>query len=145
MKLLFPISYHHFHNSSQTITTQPFSSSPTHPSPPPPHLPVKQCTYLLPQSETATVAGQIPSSILLSPNFSVFGHFSPAPTKDKVSPPWSKLTKSGGGKQNKKKRSKGKHKEKVNNMVLFEQGTYDKLLSEAPKEILVWLEPNNSS
>ena len=29
--------------------------------------------------------------------------------------------------------SKGKQKEKVNNAVLFDQATYDKLLSEAPK------------
>lgn len=33
--------------------------------------------------------------------------------------------------------SKGKQKEKVNNMVLFDQGTYDKLLSEAPKFKLI--------
>ncbi|GFH33746.1 uncharacterized protein HaLaN_33162, partial [Haematococcus lacustris] len=30
-------------------------------------------------------------------------------------------------------RSKGKNKEKVNNLVLFDQPTYDKLLAEAPK------------
>ncbi|KAI3946572.1 hypothetical protein MKX01_014430 [Papaver californicum] len=29
--------------------------------------------------------------------------------------------------------SKGKQKEKVNNMVLFDQASYDKLISEAPK------------
>jgi hypothetical protein len=29
--------------------------------------------------------------------------------------------------------SKGKQKEKVNNAVLFDQATYDKLLTEAPK------------
>ena len=33
--------------------------------------------------------------------------------------------------------SKGKQKEKVNNMVLFDQGTYDKLLVEAPKYKLI--------
>lgn len=33
--------------------------------------------------------------------------------------------------------SKGKQKEKVNNMVLFDQATYDKLLSEAPKFKLI--------
>uniref|UniRef100_A0A0D3E7H6 40S ribosomal protein S25 n=1 Tax=Brassica oleracea var. oleracea TaxID=109376 RepID=A0A0D3E7H6_BRAOL len=53
-----------------------------------------------------------------------------APKKDKVPPPSSKPAKSGGGKQKKKKWSKGKQKEKVNNMVLFDQATYDKLLSE---------------
>eukprot|EP00270_Netrium_digitus_P007422 TRINITY_DN215_c0_g2_i2.p1 TRINITY_DN215_c0_g2~~TRINITY_DN215_c0_g2_i2.p1 ORF type:complete len:111 (+),score=34.38 TRINITY_DN215_c0_g2_i2:114-446(+) len=43
----------------------------------------------------------------------------------------------GGGKQKKKKWSKGKQKEKVNNMVLFDQATYDKLLSEVPKYKLI--------
>ena len=33
--------------------------------------------------------------------------------------------------------SKGKQKEKVNNMVLFDKGTYDKLLTEAPKYKLI--------
>ncbi|KAK4804237.1 hypothetical protein SAY86_004054 [Trapa natans] len=37
----------------------------------------------------------------------------------------------------KQKWSKGKQKEKVNNMVLFDQATYDKLLSEAPKYKLI--------
>ncbi|KAK6923218.1 Ribosomal protein S25 [Dillenia turbinata] len=60
-----------------------------------------------------------------------------APTKDKAPPPASKPAKSGGGKQKKKKWSKGKQKEKVNNMVLFDQGTYDKLLSEVPKYKLI--------
>ena len=87
-----------------------------------------------------------------------------APKKDKVPPPSSKPAKSGGGKQKKKvvcsfsinknqilfafvclrsfywcqqKWSKGKQKEKVNNMVLFDQATYDKLLSEAPKFKLI--------
>ncbi|EFH62479.1 hypothetical protein ARALYDRAFT_900300 [Arabidopsis lyrata subsp. lyrata] len=36
-----------------------------------------------------------------------------------------------------RKRSKGKQKEKVNNMVLFDQATYDKLMSEAPKFKLI--------
>ncbi|KAI6701188.1 hypothetical protein NL676_015512 [Syzygium grande] len=60
-----------------------------------------------------------------------------APKKDKAPPPSSKPAKSGGGKQKKKKWSKGKQKEKVNNMVLFDQGTYDKLLTEAPKYKLI--------
>ncbi|KAL5710152.1 Small ribosomal subunit protein eS25x [Ranunculus cassubicifolius] len=33
--------------------------------------------------------------------------------------------------------SKGKQKEKVNNMVLFDQASYDKLLSEVPKYKLI--------
>ncbi|KAM5548831.1 hypothetical protein ABKV19_000310 [Rosa sericea] len=60
-----------------------------------------------------------------------------APKKEKAPPPSSKPAKSGGGKQKKKKWSKGKQKEKVNNMVLFDQATYDKLLSEAPKFKLI--------
>ncbi|KAG6479937.1 hypothetical protein ZIOFF_063414 [Zingiber officinale] len=56
-----------------------------------------------------------------------------APKKDKAPPPSSKPAKSGGGKQKKKKWSKGKQKEKVNNAVLFDQATYDKMLSEVPK------------
>ncbi|KEH30450.1 ribosomal protein S25 [Medicago truncatula] len=56
--------------------------------------------------------------------------------KKAAPPPSSKPAKSGGGKQ-KKKWSKGKQKEKVNNMVLFDQGTYDKLLTEAPKYKLI--------
>ncbi|KAL6196192.1 hypothetical protein ACLB2K_031807 [Fragaria x ananassa] len=59
-----------------------------------------------------------------------------APKKEKAPPPSSKPTKSSRGKQ-KKKWSKRKQKEKVNNMVLFDQATYDKLLSEAPKFKLV--------
>ncbi|KAL9820381.1 putative ribosomal protein S25 [Arabidopsis thaliana] len=59
-----------------------------------------------------------------------------APKKDKVPPPSSKPAKSGGGKQ-KKKVEQGKAKEKVNNMVLFDQATYDKLLTEAPKFKLI--------
>ncbi|GAB4859790.1 ribosomal protein S25B [Ancistrocladus abbreviatus] len=60
-----------------------------------------------------------------------------APKKDKAPQPSSKPAKSAGGKQKKKKWSKGKQKEKVNNMVLFDQGTYDKLLSEVPKYKLI--------
>ncbi|KAG0496415.1 hypothetical protein HPP92_001106 [Vanilla planifolia] len=56
-----------------------------------------------------------------------------APKKEKAPPPASKPTKSGGGKQKKKKWSKGKQKEKVNNAVLFDQASYDKMLVEVPK------------
>ncbi|MQM09893.1 hypothetical protein Taro_042771, partial [Colocasia esculenta] len=57
-----------------------------------------------------------------------------APKKEKAPPPSSKPAKSGGGgKQKKKKWSKGKQKEKVNNAVLFDQATYDKMLLEVPK------------
>ncbi|GAA0151526.1 ribosomal protein [Lithospermum erythrorhizon] len=57
--------------------------------------------------------------------------------KKAAPPPSSKPAKSGGGKQKKKKWSKGKQKEKVNNMVLFDKATYDKLISEAPKFKLI--------
>ncbi|KAL6199232.1 hypothetical protein ACLB2K_029018 [Fragaria x ananassa] len=57
--------------------------------------------------------------------------------KEKAPPLSSKPAKSGGGKQKKKKWSKGKQKEKVNNMVLFDQATYDKLLLEAPNFKLI--------
>ncbi|KAF6169190.1 hypothetical protein GIB67_013620 [Kingdonia uniflora] len=60
-----------------------------------------------------------------------------APKKEKAPAPSSKPAKSGGGKQKKKKWSKGKQKEKVNNMVLFDQATYDKLLVDAPKWKLI--------
>ncbi|KAL8160624.1 hypothetical protein V2J09_002161 [Rumex salicifolius] len=81
-----------------------------------------------------------------------------APKKEKAPPPSSKPAKSGGGKQKKKakcrslaineyafaalmaiwrmvmqKWSKGKQKEKVNNMVVLDQATYDKIFVEASK------------
>ncbi|KAI5011542.1 hypothetical protein ZWY2020_013679 [Hordeum vulgare] len=51
----------------------------------------------------------------------------------------AKPAKTGSGKQQQKKKkwSKGKQKEKLNNAVLFDQPTYDKMLSEAPKYKLV--------
>ncbi|XP_028788616.1 40S ribosomal protein S25-like [Neltuma alba] len=55
----------------------------------------------------------------------------------KAPPPSSKPAKFGGGKQKNKKWSKGKQKEKVNTMVLFDQATYGKLLSEVPKYNLI--------
>ncbi|VVB04036.1 unnamed protein product [Arabis nemorensis] len=74
---------------------------------------------------------------LQAPLFSSLDRSNGAPNKDKVPPPSSKPTKSGGGKQKKKKWSKEKQKEKVNNMVLFDQAIYDKLLSDAPKFKLI--------
>merc|ERR1712113_354663 len=38
----------------------------------------------------------------------------------------------GGGKAKKKKWSKGKTRDKLNNLVLFDKPTYDKLLKEVP-------------
>ena len=43
----------------------------------------------------------------------------------------------GGGKAKKKKWSKGKVRDKLNNMVLFDKATYDKLLKEVPSYKLI--------
>merc|ERR1712207_113061 len=42
-----------------------------------------------------------------------------------------------GGKSKKKKWSKGKVKEKLANMVMFDKATYDKMLKEIPKAKLI--------
>lgn len=43
----------------------------------------------------------------------------------------------GGGKAKKKKWSKGKTRDKLNNLVLFDKATYDKLLKEVPTYKLI--------
>merc|ERR1712117_130661 len=43
----------------------------------------------------------------------------------------------GGGKANKKKWSKGKARDKLNNLVLFDKNTYDKLYKEVPTYKLI--------
>merc|ERR1712111_9557 len=43
----------------------------------------------------------------------------------------------GGGKAKKKKCSKGKTRDKLNNLVLFDKPTYDKLLKEVPTYKLI--------
>merc|ERR1711963_777353 len=43
----------------------------------------------------------------------------------------------GGGKAKKKKWSKGKTRDKLNNLVLFDEATYDKLLKEVPTYKLI--------
>merc|ERR1711985_192862 len=43
----------------------------------------------------------------------------------------------GGGKAKKKKWSKGKVKEKLANLVLFDKTTYEKMLSDVPKQKLI--------
>jgi small subunit ribosomal protein S25e len=56
------------------------------------------------------------------------------PKKDaKSQPKKEKGGSSGGGKQKKKKWSKGKNKEKVNNAILFDKTSYEKMLTEVPK------------
>merc|ERR1711944_324829 len=44
---------------------------------------------------------------------------------------------SGGGKAKKKKWSKGKVRDKLNNLVLFDKATYEKLLEEVPTYKLI--------
>uniref|UniRef100_A0A1B0FCP0 40S ribosomal protein S25 n=1 Tax=Glossina morsitans morsitans TaxID=37546 RepID=A0A1B0FCP0_GLOMM len=44
---------------------------------------------------------------------------------------------SSGGKAKKKKWSKGKVRDKLNNQVLFDQPTYDKLITDMPKYKLI--------
>merc|ERR1711884_823073 len=44
---------------------------------------------------------------------------------------------SGGGKAKKKKWSKGKVRDKLNNLVLFDKATYDKLYEEVPTYKLI--------
>merc|ERR1711935_732415 len=44
---------------------------------------------------------------------------------------------SGGGKAKKKKWSKGKVKEKLANLVLFDKATYEKMLTDVPKQKLI--------
>ncbi|KNA03267.1 hypothetical protein SOVF_210830 [Spinacia oleracea] len=60
-----------------------------------------------------------------------------APKKDSKAPPPSSKPAKSGGKQKKKKWSKGKQKEKVNNLVLFDNATFDKLVSEAAKQKVI--------
>ncbi|XP_022651642.1 40S ribosomal protein S25-like [Varroa jacobsoni] len=60
-------------------------------------------------------------------------------TKGKADPSKSGKKKegSGGGKAKKKKWSKGKVRDKLNNLVLFDKATYDKLYKEVPSYKLI--------
>merc|ERR1712179_790191 len=49
----------------------------------------------------------------------------------------AKAKPSGGGKAKKKKWSKGKVRDKLNNLILFDQPTYDKLYKEVPNYKLI--------
>merc|ERR1719242_943291 len=49
----------------------------------------------------------------------------------------AKAKPSGGGKAKKKKWSKGKVRDKFNNLILFDQPTYDKLYKEVPNYKLI--------
>merc|ERR1712139_212446 len=48
-----------------------------------------------------------------------------------------KKKEGGGGKAKKKKWSKGKSRDKLNNLVLFDKGTYEKLYKEVPTYKLI--------
>merc|ERR1712038_1921609 len=60
------------------------------------------------------------------------------PKKDAKTPAKTpKKKEGGGGKAKKKKWSKGKSRDKLNNLVLFDKGTYDKLYKEVPTYKLI--------
>merc|ERR1712223_1853320 len=62
------------------------------------------------------------------------------PKKDAKTPSKTpKKKEGGGGKAKKKKWSKGKTRDKLNNLVLFDKGTYDKLYKEVPTYKLSFL------
>merc|ERR1711875_210901 len=55
----------------------------------------------------------------------------------KSAAPKKKKEGGGGGKAKKKKWSKGKVRDKLNNLVLFDKATHDKLLKEVPSYKLI--------
>ena len=61
------------------------------------------------------------------------------PKKDAKAPAKAPKKKEGGGggKAKKKKWSKGKTRDKLNNLVLFDKATYDKLVKEVPTYKLI--------
>ena len=60
------------------------------------------------------------------------------PKKDSKTPAKTpKKKEGGGGKAKKKKWSKGKSRDKLNNLVLFDKNTYDKLYKEVPSYKLI--------
>merc|ERR1712115_450561 len=60
------------------------------------------------------------------------------PKKDAKTPSKTpKKKEGGGGKAKKKKWSKGKSRDKLNNLVLFDKGTYNKLYKEVPTYKLI--------
>jgi len=60
------------------------------------------------------------------------------PKKDAKAPTKTpKKKEGGGGKAKKKKWSKGKTRDKLNNLVLFDKNTYDKLYKEVPTYKLI--------
>merc|ERR1719304_34962 len=60
----------------------------------------------------------------------------PDPKSTKKAAP-AKKKEGGGGKAKKKKWSKGKVRDKLNNLILFDKATYDKMLKEVPSYKLI--------
>merc|ERR1711973_423412 len=58
-------------------------------------------------------------------------------SKQPAKAPAKKKEGGGGGKAKKKKWSKGKVRDKLNNLVLFDKATYDKLYKEVPSYKLI--------
>merc|ERR1711990_834366 len=61
----------------------------------------------------------------------------PKKQADTKKAPSQKAKPSGGSKQKKKKWSKGKTRDKLNNAILFDKPTYDKLYKEVPSYKLI--------
>merc|ERR1711945_58988 len=61
----------------------------------------------------------------------------PDPKSTKKAAPAKKKEGGGGGKAKKKKWSKGKVRDKLNNLILFDKATYDKMLKEVPSYKLI--------
>ncbi|XP_046352995.1 40S ribosomal protein S25-like [Haliotis rubra] len=61
----------------------------------------------------------------------------PDPKASSKKAPAKKKEGGGGGKAKKKKWSKGKVRDKLNNLILFDKGTYDKLYKEVPSYKLI--------
>ncbi|KAL3885812.1 hypothetical protein ACJMK2_025848 [Sinanodonta woodiana] len=59
------------------------------------------------------------------------------PKDSKKAQPAKKKEGGGGGKAKKKKWSKGKVRDKLNNLVLFDKATYEKLYKEVPSYKLI--------
>ena len=83
----------------------------------------------------------LPSSIWSSLTSSPSDFVSQQPPKDNKKKPEKAPKKkeggSSGGKAKKKKWSKGKVRDKLNNLVLFDKATYEKLLKEVPSYKLI--------
>ena len=83
----------------------------------------------------------ISKNLVLSDTFKLFSFFQGAKKDAKNTKVPSKTPKKkeggGGGKAKKKKWSKGKTRDKLNNLVLFDKATYDKLMKEVPSYKLI--------